>query len=247
MYTHRTFIQNRCIIYQLRGSPLLPSCGLVAKWFFHEQTEVLDLRVANIERLQVSGVPLHHGRIQLLASHPSYRLLPPWSACKTRENSQHTNFLCGVGCMQQVSAAGLGAGWTTPSSPYTLRKLGNYLSNSSKLRHHDCGARVNFVGRSHTMSGIWYENESARLLIYSYMHMQLIFCPLAVWLVWLFWQGLVAASIHVENWAPVKIKYVCDIHTVINIVLLLLHRKLELLKKIRLCIKSMMPRMIFYA
>lgn len=175
------------------------------------------------------------------------RLPPPWSACKTRENSQHTDFLCGVGCMQQVSAAGLGAGWTTPSSSYTLRKLGNYLSNSSKLKHHDCGTRVDFVGRSHTMSGMWYKNESARLLIYSYMHMQLIFCPLAVWLVWLFWQGLVAASIRMENWAPVKIKYVCDIHTVINIVLLLLHRKLELLKKIRLCIKSMMPRMIFYA
>lgn len=127
----------------------------------------------------------------------------------------HWLFVWG-GVHAAVSAAGLGAGWTTPSSPCTLRKLGNYLSNSSKLRHHDCGARVDFVGRSHTMSGIWYENESARLLIYSYMHMQLIFCPLAVWLVWLFWQGLVAASIRMENWAPVKIKYVCDIHTVIK-------------------------------
>ena len=48
----------------------------MAKGLLHEQPEVLDFRIANVERVHVRGVPLHHGRIALLASHLSNFLFP---------------------------------------------------------------------------------------------------------------------------------------------------------------------------
>ena len=98
----------------------------MAKGLLHEQPEVLDFRIANVERVHVRGVPLHHGRIALLASHLSNFLFPAKSLYKllaffftklTCKVAAPT--FCGVGCMQVQLVV-----WrTTPSPPYTLRKL----------------------------------------------------------------------------------------------------------------------------